>query len=634
MKKLNKEQRQAIALDEQVVLVKSAVGSGKTTVLTHKIAQLCTAGIDPASIVVLTFTRRAANEINKRLSQFASHTHSLEYCGTFHSVANRLLRDYFDISALGFTSDFSIIEDRQRQEILEELCFDHNIRISKKELRNFPGSKSSDKKKLLHQEYTTYKQRNNIVDFDDLMLYLNELLALQTAKFSWVIVDEFQDCDDIQSQILKKFIEHGAQLFAVGDPYQTIYHWRGSNPVIFEDFAQLPQAHTTELSLNYRSTANIVAAAKELFAPHNKVRAHREPGVPVTIKKHLDAFNEATYLAFSIKSLVEREIDYNQIAILYRRQLQREEVVKVFQQHDIPFVIQRQVQLSSIAVLDWLYNLFVLCLNRKNLFAKRMVFSHRKYGAKKDKRLFLKDKIANFHEFAQQYVNEQDIWDYFALHKFLLPTSASFAKDQQLVLTFLQEILPDKSRSDFFHALRQNILCRDYNLEAVVDKVDGCRSDGVQLMTLHSSKGLEFSHVFIIGANAGNIPLQRQNLEEEKRLFYVGITRAKEYVEISHTNATQLYGATKEPSLFLQQLNPSAICWEKTNAATADLKELTTMVKESKLHHQTPSRQAFHDKYGTGVVVAEDENSFVVDFPGYGEKSFSKVFCPLKFEQN
>ncbi|BBM81725.1 ATP-dependent helicase [Candidatus Uabimicrobium amorphum] len=633
MKKLNKEQQQAIAVDEQIVLVKSAVGSGKTTVLTHKICQLCEDGVDPGSIVVLTFTRRAANEIHRRLSQFVVHSQSLEYCGTFHSVANRLLRDYFDISVLGFSRDFSIIEDRQRSEILEELCFDHNIRISKRELRNFPGNQSSDKTKLLQEEYATYKKRNNIVDFDDLMIYLNELLALQPAKFSWIIVDEFQDCDEIQSQILNKFVDHGAQLFAVGDPYQTIYHWRGSNPVIFEDFANLSGAYTTELSLNYRSSANIVEAAKELFAPHNKVRAYREPGTPVTIKKHLDAFHEATYLAFLIKSLAAQEIDYNQIAILYRRQVQREEIVKVFQQHDIPFVIQRQVQLSSIAVLDWLYNLFVLCLNRKNLFAKRMVFSHRKYGAKKEKRAFLKEKIANFSEFAQQYVDEDDIWDYFALHKFLSPTSASFEKDQQLVLTFLREILPDKSRDDFYHVLRQNILCRDYNLETVVDKVDGCRSDGVQLMTLHSSKGLEFSHVFIVGANAGNIPLQRQNLEEEKRLFYVGLTRAKEYVEISYTNSTQLYGATKDPSAFLEELNPSCVHWEETDDTQTDLKELTNMVKESRLQNQTSQREAFHEKYGTGMVVAEDENSFMVDFPGYGEKSFSKVFCPLKFKE-
>ncbi|WP_372370393.1 ATP-dependent helicase [Candidatus Uabimicrobium sp. HlEnr_7] len=632
MKTLNDEQKYAISLNENTILVKSAVGSGKTTVLAHKIEQLC-ATCDPQNIIVLTFTRRAAREINKRLSHTNSQIEKTPCCGTFHSVANRLLRDYFDITALGFDRHFSIIEDRQRCEILEELCFDLNIRISKRELRSFTGNSDSPKKKQLAEEYQAYKKRTNILDFDDLMIYLNEILSLQKSLFSWIIVDEFQDCDAIQSQILQKFISHGAHLFAVGDPYQTIYHWRGSDPIIFDNFAKLPNCITTELSLNYRSNANIINAAKELFSPHNQVRAHRSPSALVEVKKHHNAFHEATHLAFSIKALATESINYNEIAILYRRQVQKDTIIKVFQEHNIPFTVQRQVQIHSIPVLDWLYNLFILCLNKKNLFAKRMVFSHKKYGAKKQKRDFLKDKIANFSQFAKKGISSQQIWDYFTMEKFLLPTNASFDKDQKFVMTFLEEILPEISRQDFYDSLQNNILCRDFNLEAIVDIVDGCCTDGVQLMTIHSSKGLEFSHVFIVGANAGNIPLQRQNSDEEKRLFYVAITRAKEYVEISYTNTAELYGTTADPSPYLLELNTSAVHWPKEQLEQVDLKELAHQLKDQTIK-SSDQRRASHEKYGTGIIVSEDQDSIVVDFPGYGEKSFSKVFCPLKIEAN
>lgn len=525
--KLNKYQREAVTLKDRHVVLNAVVGSGKTTVLTHKVLYIYLIEKVPLEeMVVLTFTNKAANEIKERIGAFDDEIKSsMKYFGTFHSVARTILSESPKLKEMGYTKDFEIIDNQEAGQMLDDLIERNKLKIKykaklmkrieefKKGKTLYGVMKNQDDIVELYEEYGREKIKNNLMDFDDLIQNCINILN-EPLNPRWIIVDEFQDTDTKQLQMIKRLSGAETSIFVIGDPNQVIYSWRTGNDNIFNEFKKSFNAREISLPINYRSSRTIIEAAKS-FLNRGSIEGIKGYGNPVIIRKHFDSFNEALHIARRVRSLHDEGIPYKDIGILYRRQAQGEVLGDVLSNNEIPY---------------------------------RLIFK----------------KPLPFEEAGSMNYDEE----------------------------------------------------------------------GVNLLTLHASKGLEFSHVFIIGANMGNIPLttKRGEEEEEARLFFVGMTRAKNYLEISYLTKPGLQGMTPYPSPYLSMIPSNLVDKEEGKGSTlSELMELLRQNRDKKKKEES-IKKARHEKYGLGKVIFEDDSIIRVEFDGYGEKEFSKMFCPLILE--
>lgn len=526
--KLNKYQQEAVVSDDMAVLLKAAVGSGKTTVLVHKVLYLhLIKGIPLDEMVVLTFTNKAAEEIKSRIENFGNGLReSMRYFGTFHSVARTLLKESPSLERLGYTKDFNVIDNAQASKMLEDIIKENSLKIKyssklMKRIEDFKKGKplygvmkKQDDIETLLSMYKREKLSKNLMDFDDLIDNCLEIRDYNVEP-KWIIIDELQDTDIRQLKLIKYLCGIHTRVFAVGDPNQVIYSWRTGNANIFSSFKELFCPKELSLSYNYRSTRTILEASRAFMGEGN-LDGVKGYGSPIVISRHHDAFNEALHIAKRIKEFNEEEgVPFSSIGVLYRRQAQGEVIFDTLQKENIP------------------------C---------RMVFK------------------------SNLIYEDQDIG----------PS-------------------PEESR--------------------------------VSIMTLHGSKGLEFSHVFIAGVNAGNIPLSQKRAEEEEeaRLFFVGITRAKSYLELSYIARPSLPGMAPYASPYISML-PQGLLKREDQEGGTSLKDLVKLLREEReKKEKQENKRAIHPKYGEGTIVYEDDNIIRVMFDGYGEKEFSKLFSPLKF---
>lgn len=526
--RLNKYQREAVTLKDKYIILNAVVGSGKTTVLTHKVLYLnLMEGVPLEEMVVLTFTNKAANEIKERVLTFDEGLiGSMKYFGTFHSVARTILSESPKLQEMGYTSDFSIIDNTEAGQLLTDIIESKKLKIKykaklMKRIEEFKRGKTlygvmknQDDIGELYEEYGREKLKNNLMDFDDLIQNCIDILG-EPLNPKWIIVDEFQDTDLRQLQMIGRLKGADTNIFVIGDPNQVIYSWRTGSDNIFNEFKRIYNAGEISLPINYRSSRTIIEAATALLNGSG-IEGVKGYGNPIIIKKHFDSFNEALHIARMARELHDEGVPYKDIGILYRRQAQGEVIGDVLSNNEIPF---------------------------KLVFKKPLPFEE--------------TENANYDE------------------------------------------------------------------------------EGVSLLTLHASKGLEFSHVFIVGANMGNIPLttKRGEEEEEARLFFVGMTRAKNLLEISYLTKPGLQGMTPYPSPYLSML-PSNLVDREEEGKNSTLTELMDALRQEreKKRENDSIKKARHEKYGTGRVVFEDESIIRVEFEGYGEKEFSKLFCPLIME--
>lgn len=522
--KLNEYQKNAIISKNKYTILNAVVGSGKTTVLIHKVLhEHFVNGVPFEDMMVLTFTNKAADEIRDRVCAFdESLREKMKYFGTFHSVARTILLEHPELEIIGYTEDFKVIDHNYAVNLLNEIIERENLKIKyraklmkrveefKKGKTLYGIMKSNDDIKELVDIYTSEKIKRNLMDFDDLIQNCIEIL-IEPLNPRWIIVDEFQDTDERQLKLIRRIAGSETNIFVIGDPNQIIYSWRTGCCDIFKQFKEIYDAKELTLPLNYRSTRTIIEAAKCLLGG-GKMEGVKDYGNPIVIRKHLDAFNESMHIARRVKALYDEGIPYNNIAVLYRRQAQFDVISEVFKSNDIPYKI---------------------------VFKKTLPFED----------------------------EEQN----------------------------------------------ENV-------------------DGISLLTMHASKGLEFSHVFIIGANMGNMPIttKRGEEEEEIRLFFVGITRAKKYLEISYLTKPSLPGVAAYASPYLLMI-PRELTLREDEGSGTTLSRLMEMLREEreKKQEENNMKKAFHEKYGEGRIKYEDENIIKVEFEGYGEKEFSKMFCPL-----
>lgn len=668
LEKLNDYQMQAVFDISPTCLVNASVGSGKTTVLIAKVFYLYMhKNIPLEDMVVLTFTNKAANEIKARMlvSDDSLSDEKMPYFGTFHSVALKMLKTILPINHLGYAPDFSVIDPDEETDMARQLITEHsleikyqtklNARIEKaKQGKEIYGiMKSPDDIHLLMNLLEDEKRRQNQLDFDDLIEKATMLLGVVSYRPKWIIVDEFQDSDEQQLGFIRAMRGQSTQIFAVGDPNQVIYTWRGSKKNVFALFETEMKARVLSLPVNYRSCANVLEAAKCFIGNGNKLEGVRENGNRVIIRKHLDAFNESQYLVERVLEIVSKGNKFCDIAVLYRMQSQSGVLEDTFQRAKIPFCVSLKKTLQDIPVLGWLLKVLRFCLNPQDTNSALLALTNTRYGEhlsifqartiirhSDEKASLLYESMLNFSGMKDLFLTVEDIITFLDIDQWIRPTSADFPRDRQYInifFSYIREYACEKQLT-IYDALKEYLdSAMLYGLNFLNDS-QAKTENKVQLMTLHAAKGLEFKYVFIIGANQGIIPMRSEKPEEEeeeRRLFFVGITRAKDQLELSYYSNPGFSYASPYPSHYLSMIPPHLTeRHDQGDQGTQSLQELRRKVLENRENGSEKTtensaikyRKASHDKYGDGVVINESDDTIVVSFEGYGEKEFMKIF--------
>ncbi len=622
--RLTPSQQKAVSHIDGPLLVLAGPGSGKTRVITFRIASLIESGVRPWNICAITFTNKAAEEMRQRA--FTLGASAGAHISTFHSLCVRLLRRYAHAASIG--PNFSIYDDSDQSKCIKAAIKDCNLDTS-----NFPPSRmlnavSTLKNKLIDPDtfkeqtsdffsemlariYARYQQiltDHNAMDFDDLLMKTafmleqnNDICSELAHRFRYLLIDEYQDTNHAQYRIARALASQHQNICATGDPDQSIYRWRGAdirNILAFEK--DYPDAMIVKLEENFRSTPNILEAADTLIA-HNK---HRKPkqlvptlpaGQPVATTTYEDEADEAHGLAGQIASLIESGVSPNSIAVFYRVNAMSRIIEEAFIRTRIPYQIVRGVEFyNRKEIRDILAYLKVIAnpsdevallriintpargigkvtIDRMANYASRhnislhealkrapQVESLSKAAALKvaafaamiDK--FRKASDGPVGELADLVFNESGMYD----------SLRSAGPDGKDAIENIEELISSATRYDsqteepaLIDYLQQIALFSD------ADAYDASRGQ-VALMTLHAAKGLEFDNAFIIGLEEGILPHERtdsedeHDLEEERRLLFVGITRAKSRLHLSYARYRTIRGQTLRsiPSQFLFEL--------------------------------------------------------------------------------
>ena len=441
---------------------------------------------------------------------------------------------------------------------------------------------------------------------------------------------------------------------------------------VFQTLKQDYNAKEMSLPINYRSSSTIIDAAKQFLSNSSALKGVRNQGNKIVVKNHYNPFNEAQYLCDQITNLHREGISYKDIAIFYRTQRQSKTLADALVKAGIPTEVSVKQTLKDIPVLDWFVSLLKASVNNKDKNSIVATLKNKQFGEghsfakirsllKKESGQvsILLDKILGFDSWASCASIDmlEEIYGYFEFDHYLSPTTSSYLENKTYILDFINEIkeyikakelgLVD-GLTEFLHSSTL------YGLNILKDSVH-LDDESVKLMTLHACKGLEFSHVFIVGVNDGLIPLRTKSTdeyEEEKRLFFVGITRAKDNLEISYYTKPDNPWVFDGPSNFVTILPQHLIEQEEKSGQEVNLQAIRKEIMENKEkltksdlfasvisddssqedESSNESRKRVrHEKYGEGTVEFEDDQSITIIFEGYGSKTFMKMFTKLEY---
>lgn len=736
--KLNSRQQEAVLHTEGPLLILAGAGSGKTRVLTHRIAYLIDEkGVNPWNILAITFTNKAASEMRERVDQIVGFGSESIWVSTFHSTCARILRRYID--RLGFDNRFTIYDTDDQKSLVKDIC--RRLNIDTKYLREntilsqishakdeliTPDEMEKDaggdfnKKKIasVYREYQASLRKNNALDFDDLIMKTVELfktcpdvLKNYQERFRYIMVDEYQDTNTAQFQFVSLLASKYGNLCVVGDDDQSIYKFRGANIGNILGFEKVfPNAYVIRLEQNYRSTKNILNAANHVIA-NNAARkpktlwTENPEGDKIHFRQFMNGFEEAEYVVGDIsKAHREGKCSYKDCAVLYRTNAQSRLFEEKFLYANIPYKIVGGINFySRKEIKDLICYLKTIDNARDDLAVKRIInIPRRGIGAT------TLGKV-------QDYAEEMDVSFYDALREAgEIPSLGRTASKIEGFVTFIQglrskadccsvrEILEEVIRlTGYVDALEaedtdeardriENIdelisktesyqetmekkgqpatlsgFLEEIALIADIDSVDPGQ-DYVLLMTLHSAKGLEFPRVYLTGMEDGIFPSYLSiisdgdtDLEEERRLCYVGITRAMEELTLSCVRQRMIRGEVKynKVSRFVREIPrelvelgytveekkekikesiPTDRNLEKIKSAFTSRPYQSREVKVTKadsLDYQVGDR-VLHVKFGVGVVknIADGGRDYevTVDFDRAGVKKMFAGFAKLK----
>ncbi len=724
---LNPQQKEAVEHDEGPLLILAGAGSGKTRVLTHRVAYLIEEkGVAPWSILAITFTNKAAREMKERIERLVG-TRALDiWIGTFHACCVRILRR--EIERIGFDRNF-VIYDTSDQETLIKDCLNQlgyneknfppkqvlaEIGRAKDELtdpESYAAMAGSDfRLRKVANLYALYQKKlkaNNALDFDDIIMHTitvlsknPDVLDYYQNKFRYILVDEYQDTNTSQYTLVSMLADRHKNICVVGDDDQSIYGWRGANIRNILDFEKdFRGCHVVKLEQNYRSTGKILDAANQVIKNNSGRKSktlwtQNDPGQPIKVYQAVDEREEAWYTASAIK----REVDtgkrkYGDFAILYRVNAQSRVFEDAFMKTGIPYKIigghkfyDRKEIKDIIAILRVIHN------PHDDISLKRIInVPKRGIGKttmdKAEQRAYQKDVsiysiLLESHaipDLARVSSKLKDFFDKFARFR----TMASYTELSEWIKTVIEEsgIIQelelegtDEARTrienirefqsvalEFVRSSEEeNPTLEDFlaqiSLVADTDNIDE-QPDRVMLMTMHSAKGLEFPVVFLAGMEEGLFPSYRSigeesEMEEERRLCYVGITRAREQLYLTHSKSRMLFGNTtyNRSSRFLDEIpgnlledgaerplkkqqvaqaaQPTGLdTWKQRTASFTQAEELDVSGLEAGV-------RVIHKKFGKGTIstIVPEGNDYRVEieFDEFGMKRLMASFAKLK----
>jgi DNA helicase-2/ATP-dependent DNA helicase PcrA len=721
LKQLNPDQQKAVEYIGSSQMIVAGAGSGKTKVLTYKVAYLLKHGYKPESILALTFTNKAANEMKERIIELVGKKAESIWMGTFHSIFARMLR--IEAKYLNYKSNFSIYDMEDSYSLVSNIMLAFNIEIEgltvnsvrhrisflknhmispleyrKKYIKTNKEEKIAD----IYEEYQNRLVANNSMDFEDLLLKPIELFnsnqqVLQKYKqrFKYILVDEFQDTNKAQYELIKMFTSRGCKITVVGDDAQSIYSWRGANLGNMLDFKKDFKNHKLfRLEQNYRSTKTILAAADSVIK-NNKNQIGKtlwtknNDGEQLTLIRCADEKDEAFQLAKYIKKEIsKKKLSYKDFAILYRTNAQSRALEDIFYKEKIPYVIIGGVEFyKRKEVKDVIAYLRVIAnQNDEESILRIMNFPQRGIGnttvtrmiafaRKHDLTLFqtmnrvfevidikerIQKNVKGFRVLLEKYIKLKDSLSVGELSRALVDelglirmfkeenTQESIARMENI--NQLMAAITEYSNTQKDAKLDQFL--EEVSLISDIDMKDD-KKNAVTLLTVHSAKGLEFPIVFISGLEEEIFPLSNRfsedsSVEEERRLFYVGVTRAEQKVYLSHARSRYRFGevAYQSRSRFIDEIEPSTLLeinggiGRKANRKTK--KELFYEYFNSVDYDDFDQdnkvvrigSRVMHEKFGLGKVIdvsgMGDMLKATVNFEGNNIRQLMLKFARLK----
>ncbi|MCF6514803.1 DNA helicase PcrA [Lactobacillus sp. S2-2] len=734
--KMNQEQKEAVQQTDGPLLIMAGAGSGKTRVLTHRIAYLIEEkNVMPWNILAITFTNKAAREMKERINGLLDQGGNDVWVSTFHAFGVRVLRR--DIDKLGYNRSFSITDSSEQKTLIKRILNDFDLDPKKNDPRAILGAISNAKNDLLtpedHQKtislsnpfekvvsevYFEYQKRlreNESVDFDDLiMLTLNlfesnpDILARYQDKFKYIHVDEYQDTNEAQYKLVQMLAKKYQNICVVGDADQSIYGWRGANMNNILNFENdYPQAHVTMLEQNYRSTKNILDAANSVIQNNSERKdknlwTQNSPGERISYYRSQSESDEARYVISKIKEEIEaNNYFYNDFAILYRTNAQSRVMEEMFLKSNIPYTMVGGHKFYERKEIKDVLSYLTLIANPSDSLSVERVINVPKRGIgatsfekfrnfaqengwsllEATKNIDLCNDIAtrtrnsifNFGKSINDVANLKNDLTVTEITEKILDTTGYLVElkknqtlEAQTRVENIEEFLSvtqdfDKKRDGNDLDTQLVDFLADLALVSAQDDVDE-ETKQVTMMTLHAAKGLEFPVVFMLGMEEGIFPLGRASqdeneLEEERRLAYVGITRAQTKLYMTNAFSRMLYGKMQNnpESRFMSEidkklmksdnegLNNNSSSFDK-NSVRSQRAFSTPYKRPSKIMEKPKETGANkkswnigdkveHKAWGEGTVVkvngTGEDMELDIAFPEKGVKRLLAAFAPI-----
>jgi len=700
---LNPAQREAAETVEGPILILAGPGSGKTRVITHRVAYLIkVCGVKPHNIMAVTFTNKAAREMEERLEQLLGQTSEALTLGTFHAICARILRR--EAGAIGLNPRFVIYDAEDQLNAIKQSLQDIELDPKQYSPHAIQSVISSAKSRLLnpqqyservnsyfeeivqrvYEQYQALLSKSEALDFDDLLMRTAHLfenhpsiLSRYQSRYVHILVDEFQDTNLAQYALIRQLAGKYKNICVVGDPDQSIYSWRFAdlrNILAFEK--DYPNAKVVILEQNYRSTRNILQAASDIISQNvnrkpKELWTENEAGSLVNIVESYTEDEESQFVVSEVERLVTQEkLSLKDFAAMYRVNAQSRALEESFIRYGVPYRLigstrfyQRQEIRDALAYLRVIRNpndnlSLLRIINVPGRGIGQVTVAHLQARARSD-------NISLYHAL-KHMVDEK------AFSARILPTVTRFSTVIDELIARSRELNPAELLDEILESTeyREHILSKEHGeerwenimelrnvasdydgpspeqaLDAFLEKVslvsdtdelDGT-IDAVTLITLHQAKGLEFPVVFIAGMEEGVLPHRRSfddpdEMEEERRLCYVGITRAKKHVYLLRSYRRSLFGSglVNPPSRFLEDIPPQLMTtkglWEKETTPP--------LVSREKPTELIVGDQVYHDKFGSGVVVdcfpIRSDHEITVSFQRVGVKKLLFSLAPLR----
>ena len=677
---LNEKQLEAVKTTEGPLLVLAGAGSGKTKVLTTRIAYLIEKGIEPYNILAITFTNKAAKEMKERVFKLVGEVKDIQI-STFHSFGLYLIKRHYNL--LGYERNFTIIDADDSlvlvKNIIKEMGL-NNDDYNPKAIRNkISGAKNELVEPIEYEKYATtdfeevvckvYKKyeeklkNNNSVDFDDLLILpiklfstFKEILKMYQERFKYILVDEYQDTNRVQYILVNMLAAKYKNICVVGDNDQAIYSWRGSDYRNILNFEKdYPNLKSVMLEENYRSTGTILKAANEVIK-NNKIRKDKnlwtksEEGSKIRYHRASNEKDESNYVVNEIKNLLYDGVKRENIAVLYRTNAQSRNIEEAMIKENIPYKVigsfyfyNRKEIKDLISYLKLIYNknddinlIRIINVPKRGIGEKTISnLSEKSFRLNKGiydvidsgKELTFKNTIEELRELSNNVSLTELIdliLDKSGIRKELESEKSIEAENRLSNLEEFKSITRTYEENNDSQALGDFL--EEISLVADMNEHKN-ETNVVTLMTIHSAKGLEFDYVFVIGMEEGLFPhinsIETEELEEERRLCYVALTRARKKLWLVNAKTRMIYGKTDSylPSRFINEIPDEYLEKDKTNK-----------VKYENINDDYKyGDKIYHKIFGLGIIVGIDERDLTIAFENkYGIKKIEKNHASLR----